>query len=67
MDTWGADGCREHRGEIVDWMQTAAESKGWAAKMAAGWKMLGESWFNPLDPFGSLVDEAIRRASIANN
>lgn len=50
MDMWGADGCREHRAEIVGWLQEEANKLGWAGRIASA----GIGW---------LVDEAIRRAS----
>jgi len=28
-----------------------------------GWSISREPWFNPLEPVGCIVDEAIRRAS----
>lgn len=62
MDIWEVDGCKERRGEIIDWLRESASTKGWAEKIAAGVKLLGQSWFNPLDSYGSIVDEAIKRA-----
>ncbi len=50
MNLWGVDGCREHRAEIIGWLQSAARERGWAAQVAA---MAGSGW---------LVDESIRRA-----
>jgi len=67
MDRWGTAGCEENRGKILGWMQeaystlTRAETLATAAKLANQTWPLG--WFNPLDPFGSILDEAIRRAA----
>lgn len=54
MDLWGIEGCKEHRAEIIGWLQEAAKAKGWAAQVAA---MAGSGW---------LVDTAIQRAIAAN-
>ncbi len=62
MNMWG-ENAAEHRGEIIAWLKAAAGERGWGTKIAAGWKMKAEPWFNLLDPYGSLVDEAIRRAT----
>lgn len=64
MDLWEVDGCREHRAEIVEWMKEAAATKGWAEKIKVGAKLLAQPWFNPLDSYGSIVDEAIRLADL---
>lgn len=68
MEQWGVEGCIAHRAEIVEWLRTAAEERGWSAVIAAAIEAVktGEAFtMNPLDPYGSLVDEAIRRASHA--
>ena len=52
MNVWGVAGCREHRAEIIAWLQEAAAAKGWAASLAA---QIASGW---------LVDEAIRRAEV---
>lgn len=66
MNDLGVPGCREHRQEIVDNIRTRQDQYGWATrfKAAAAAVMTGVAWrLNPLDPIGSLVDEAIRRAA----
>lgn len=65
MNAWGVAGCRLARAEIVEHMRTRAPAYGWATFMhAAGRALLtGLAWRIDLtDPYGSLVDEAIRRA-----
>lgn len=65
MNAWGPDGCREHRAEIITWLKEEADKAGWVQKVAVFWKVKGCPWFSPLaDPFGSLVDEAIRRSAL---
>jgi hypothetical protein len=72
LNAWGVAGCRLARAEIVEHLRSERQRYGWArsiiaaARAAAGvasdlaaWR---RPWLNPLDPFGSLVDEAIRRA-----
>jgi hypothetical protein len=60
MNAWGIDGCRDHREDIVEWLKEAYTHATWLETIRAGWRGL---WVvNPLEPFGSLVDEAIRRA-----
>ena len=56
MDRNGVAWCREHRAEIIGWLQEGAAAWGWAAKLAA--KAM---------PIGRLVDEAIRRAELASD
>lgn len=62
MDDWGVDGCRENREVIIKWMKEAAFSRWFKEQVRIGWSLAHQPWFNPLDPFGSIVDEAIRRA-----
>lgn len=62
MDSWGVAGCKERRAEILTWMQEAYEGISWNEWLATGYKLMGKQWFNPLAPFGSILDEAIRRA-----
>jgi len=65
MNAWGVAGCREHRAEIVDHMRTHAKSYGWGTVATAAAKavLTGVAFrLSILDPYGSLVDEAIRRA-----
>lgn len=65
LNALGIDGCKERRAEIVAWLQEASGARGWWEKIAAGWRLLGEQWFSVADPYGSIVDEAIRRASVS--
>ena len=63
MDLWGVDGCREHREQILAWMREGQARWGWKEKLAAAAKAVQSGLafkLNPLDPFPSLVDEAIR-------
>jgi len=62
MDAWGPAGCREHRAVIIGWLN---ESWNWKAAAGAARQAVVSGLatrLNPLDPVGSLVDEAIRRA-----
>lgn len=63
MDREGAAWCRANRAEIVAWLDAERKRRGWweAAKAAAR-AVAGDFMPNPLDPLGSLLDEAIRRA-----
>lgn len=65
MDAWGPEECRKRKQEILGWLRQEYEKQGWGSKVSAGWKALTSGLalhLDPLDPFGSLVDEAIRRA-----
>jgi hypothetical protein len=65
MNRWGVDGCREHRAEIIAHLKAAYQETSWADFATASAKAIASGLafsINPLDPFGSLVDEAIRRA-----
>jgi hypothetical protein len=62
MNKWGPDGCREYRTEIIQRLKEAVSGTSWATVLTTGAGLLGKSYFSILDPFGSLVDEAIRRA-----
>lgn len=69
MNAWGVAGCRLARAEIVEHMRTHAQAYGWGTFVqAAGRAVLtGLAWRIDLtDPYGSLVDEAIRRAEAAS-
>jgi len=69
MNAWGVAGCRLARAEIVEHMRTHARAYGWGTvARAAGLAIVtGVAWkINPLDPYGSLLDEAIRRAEAAS-
>lgn len=68
MNGWGVDGCREHRAEIVEHLKAAYKETSWADFAAASAKAIASGLafkLNPLDPFGSLVDEAIRLAEVS--
>lgn len=68
MDAWGVAGCRARFHEIVGRIQDNAAAWGWslalsAPKVAVNAVTTGLAWkLNALDPIGSLVTEAIRRA-----
>jgi hypothetical protein len=65
MDKWGVDGCRENRELIVGWIREGAPRWSWSEKLraVANAAISGLAWtLDPMDPYGSLVDEAIRRA-----
>jgi hypothetical protein len=65
MDRWGVEGCREHFEEIVGWMREGYEKAGWIPKAKAAVFAATSGLalkLNPLDPFPSLVQEAILRA-----
>jgi hypothetical protein len=65
MNAWGPQGCKARRAEIVENMRTNAEAYGWRTLATATAKavLTGLAWrLNPLDLYGSLVDEAIRRS-----
>jgi len=62
MDAWGVEGCRSRRSEICSHLK---ENATWRGKFTAAVKAIQTGiWISPLDPYGSLVDEAIRRAEI---
>lgn len=66
MDAWGPAGCREHRAEIVAWLDEQRAKASWSEKLVAAAKAMTAGLpINLLDPMGSLVDEAIRRAEVA--
>lgn len=62
MNEWGPKGCREHRSEIVWKITTNAAMVGLGSLLSAGIVARQQPWFRLLDPVGSFVDEAIRRA-----
>jgi hypothetical protein len=69
LNDWGHAGCRLARAEIVERMRNNAQTYGWGtiAKAAGLAIVTGVAWkINPLDPYGSLLDEAIRRAAAAS-
>ena len=69
MNDWGPTGCRLARSEIVETMKMNAKQYGWktVATAAALAVRNGLAWkLNLQDVFGSLVDEAIKRAEEAS-
>lgn len=67
MNAWGPVGCRLARAEIVEWMKAGQKDYGWGDIAAAVIRAVttGLAWrLSILDPFGSLVDEAIRLAEL---
>lgn len=69
MNAWGGVGCRQHRAEIIERLRTQQKRYGWAATFAAAGHAIKSGLafrLNPLDPFGSLADEAIRLAEEAS-
>lgn len=74
MDELGPEGCRLNRDEIIKRIEENAEKWGWGklstmhSLAGVGIKSMlsGLAWkVNWLDPFPGLVDEAIRRAEVA--
>jgi hypothetical protein len=63
MNRWGVEGCKAHRTEIIDWLREAAYKTWITDQIKIGWALRKEAWFKLSDPIGSLVDEAIRRAT----
>ena len=62
MNRLGVAGCQRHRATLAAAVKKNYATMSWTAAIRAGWKAV---WLvNPLDPFGSLVDEAVRRAEI---
>lgn len=59
MDRWGVAGCREHRAEIIGWLEEEKSGFGVAGLLTAGIKA---AWNGLPLTVGGLVDEAIRRA-----
>lgn len=65
MNRRGPDGCRAKRDKLVAEMVKNAQRYSWGdvAWAAVNAVKTGLAWhINPLDPYGSLLDEAIRRA-----
>lgn len=65
MNAWGPDLCNKNRKQIIKHMKLSAKNYGWgdvarAIKKAIKNKLIYK--LNPLDPFGSLLNEAIRIA-----
>ena len=65
MNRRGPDGCRAKREKLVAELENNAKKYSWGdvARAAVNAVKTGLAWkINPLDPYGSLLDEAIRRA-----
>ena len=65
MNVWGAQGCREHRDEILGWLREQQAKLGWLETLAAGARLATVSLVHQVGPAGVaswLVDELIRRA-----
>jgi len=70
MDIWGVQGCREpaHHQQILTTIHSNKDKWGWKDRVLAITKAVTSGLafkLNPLDPFPSLIDEAIRRAELA--
>lgn len=68
MNAWGPAGCRKARVEIIQHMQKSAKNYGWLEIGAAVARAIGNGLAVRLsitDPYGSLLDEAIRLAETA--
>lgn len=59
MDKWGIAGCEAHREVITGWLRENYHHATWLETIRAAWR--GSFTINPLVPFNSLLDEAIRR------
>lgn len=62
MDVWGVVGCQQRRAQITAWLKEAYHTLTWEELWIAGRRLITEPWFRIADPFGSIVDEAIRRS-----
>lgn len=63
MNFWGVAGCEANRKEILCHLRKSARERGWqVACWAALLAIRKAKWLNPLAPFASLLNEAMRRA-----
>lgn len=65
MDEWGIEGCKANRDLIVGWMREGVGRWGWSDRLKAAAMAVTSGLafkLDVLDPFPSLIDEAIRRA-----
>jgi hypothetical protein len=65
MDEWGIEGCKANRDMIVGWMREGVGRWGWSDRLKAAAMAVTSGLafkLDVLDPFPSLIDEAIRRA-----
>jgi hypothetical protein len=67
MRQWGIAGCRENRAEIVREISSRVGDVSWPTIIAAGMRAALTLPINPLDPVGSLLDEAVRRTEVAES
>jgi len=70
MDVLGVEGCRRERETILGWLREGQARWGWLEKVTAAAKAVASGLACRLsitDPYGSLVDEAIRLAELAKN
>lgn len=62
MDRHGPAWCRANRATIAGWLRESAAKRTWAERLAAGARAVASGFVpHPLDVYGSLVDEAVRR------
>lgn len=67
MNLWGVAGCKAKRETIVARLNDQKTKRGWTFTAGAVLKAVTTGLafsINPLDPIGSIVDEAIRRAEV---
>lgn len=65
MDRGGVGWCKDNRDRIIAHLKEQADQRSWLEWARAGVRFVASGLafkLDPLDPFGSLVDEAIRRA-----
>ncbi len=65
MNAWGPDLCNKNRKQIIEHMKLSSKNYGWGDVARAIRKAIENKLIyklNPLDPFGSLLNEAIRIA-----
>lgn len=62
MNAWGIDGCIANKETIFDWWKESYAELSILSTVKASAILLTKSWFNPLHPYQSILDEAIRRA-----
>jgi hypothetical protein len=70
MNSWGIEGCRLYKKDIINHMKSSAKSYGWGNITKAVGKSISSGLAFRLsitNPFGSLLDEAIRLAEEAEN
>lgn len=68
LNAWGPAGCRLQRDEIAVQLRRQSKRLGWRRSILAAARSVATGLafrLRPAEPFGSLVDEAIRRAEAA--